>query len=248
MGEAEPQQTEETASPKTAGTETEPEWRVRMWHVLGDHTPQGLRVAEILVVDNLGDRTWIGAVGESGERVTTSFVLPPGATDVALERGFQNACCTTITPQRLINHLPIEPGTTQFKFRYFLPAVDGVVPLSMTAPAPVDHLMVVMPAELDIDGTEQLVYMGTEPAGDRSVRAYMGAGLEAGERAAIDVRLPSQAVTVAADGGGSATAVRIVAAVGGAVLVLAAAVVLLRRGPPAQTPAETPTDARSGAP
>ncbi len=76
----------------------------------------------------------------------------------------------------------------------------------------------------------------------------MGAGLEAGERAAVDVRLRGPLVTVAAEGEGGAKAVRIVAAVGGGGLLLAAAVVLLRRGTPARAAPQTPTDARSGAP
>jgi hypothetical protein len=214
-------------------TEEAPPWTVRMWHVVLERSPEGLAVREVLVVDNPADRTWIGVPGPNGRRVTTSFGLHGEAADASLGRGFHGWCCTTLSEGRLINHLALMPQTTEFSFRYVVPpADDGAIVLDVTAPAPVDHLMVLVPAEIPVEYAAGLEFTGTQRLGSGTLQGYAASGLHRGQVASVS--LAGLVGTEAASAGRTGGLARIVAAAGGGLLlVLAVVVIFLRTSRPA---------------
>jgi hypothetical protein len=213
----------------------EPSWRVAMRHVMIDAIPGGLRVAEIVVVENPASTTWLGRSSPGARPVTTAFRLPPGASNVSLGKGFHDWCCTTFADGTLSSHLPLMPQRTELHFGYLVPARDGAVSLEVRAPAPVDHMMVVIPEELETASVEGLALGGTEPFGDRAVRYYRAAGLPAGAASRL-VLSGLRGAAAATTEGKPASPARVIAAIGGALLVLTALAVLLLRPRPAPTP------------
>lgn len=222
-------------------TEELPAWSVSMWHVLIDRLPQGYAVTELLVVENPGVRSWVGAPGpvapgpeRDARRVTIAFPLPANATDVRLARGFHDWCCTTRSRESLLNHLPLMPQRTEYKFSYVLPAQPGEsVEVGARAPAPVGQLMVILPADIHVSAAKGLNFTGKQDAGSAHLAAYMASGLLPGDVASVTL-----ASAAAPAGEGHAAAARIAAAVGGGLLLLGAAAVLLRprRGTGAAVP------------
>ncbi len=217
-----------------APTETPPAWKVPMVHMMVVPEPGGLRVTEIMVVQNPEQRTWIGALGMGPKRVTTLFPLPESAKDVQLGRGFHKWCCSTLDRGKLVNHLPLMPETTEMMFSYLLPPKDGMATLDITAPAAVDNLMVVVPASIETGGLEGLNYGGEQSMdngqkGEMKVRVYNAAGLTPGQKVSLTfggLATVAPADPTAPSGSGLA---KLVAAVGGGIILLAAAVILLRR-------------------
>ncbi|MCA9285951.1 MAG: hypothetical protein KDA22_12080 [Phycisphaerales bacterium] len=241
-------------------TDQAPDWRVKMRHVIVDQIPIGLRVTEVMVIENPAERTWIGAAGFGPKRVTTAFLLPKGARDVTLGQGFHDWCCSTLANGALMNHLPLMPATTEMRYSYVLPAEDGHVTLDISAPAEVDSTMVLVPESLVPSAVRGVEAAGTQPMGDGGVRFYAAGGMQAGARATIEFAglrggiatasgaLPATpgaaaegAARTAATGGAERMA-KIVAITGGALLLLIgfAVILLVRRGKRSSPASEHP--------
>ncbi len=208
-------------------TERPPDWKITMRHVMVDRTSDGLQVKEVIVIENPADRTWLGVPSVNEKRVTTSFVLPGGAKDVRLGKGFHDWCCTTFADGTLVNHLPLMPKTTELNFSYVVPIVNGSAEIAITAPAVVEDLMLIVPADMTAASTEGLELRGTEQIGEQSVRYYRAANQQNGASAIIS--LTGLGGPTAVTTGASAGPAKIVAAIGGGVLVLITVVILFAK-------------------
>jgi hypothetical protein len=182
-------------------TDEEPMWKVRMRHVMLSPAPDGsdgLHVTEVMMVENLGDRTWAGTIRPGFERpITTEFTLPDGAMGVSIGRGFHDWCCTTLekvpgssngSRHALLNHLPIMPGATEMIFSYILPARRGAATIDIAAPnAPggVDQVMVLVPEQLNATSVIGLTASGADQMGQTPVTRYMAAGVARGETVSL---------------------------------------------------------------
>ncbi|MHC4081562.1 MAG: hypothetical protein ACYS15_20575 [Planctomycetota bacterium] len=210
-------------------TNDAPEWSVRMWHVMADRRPPGLFVTEIIVVENPGERTWLGTTGVGPKPITTSFALHEQAKEVALGPGFHDWCCTTHTPGSLVNHLPLMPEATEFRFSYLIPAEDDSVALDIVAPAPADHVMVVFPDDIKVEHVDGFALSGTDRGGPRPVVAYTTANLGRGQKASLVLAGLGTPPPLGDGSGGAAGFAKIAAAVGGALLLMVAVVIVLAR-------------------
>jgi hypothetical protein len=184
-------------------TDEEPMWKIRMRHVMLSPAPDGsdgLHVTEVMMVENLGDRTWAGTIRPGFERpITTEFTLPAGAMSVSIGRGFHDWCCTTLhqkagtassSQHALLNHLPIMPGATEMIFSYILPARRGAATIDIAAPnAPggVDQVMVLVPQQLEATSATGLIPTGADQMGQTPVTRYMAAGIVPGETISLTV-------------------------------------------------------------
>ncbi|MHC4106856.1 MAG: hypothetical protein ACYSTY_02100, partial [Planctomycetota bacterium] len=170
----------------------------------------------------------------------TWFTLPPAAGEVALGRGFHDWCCTSFSDRRLINHLPLMPHETEFKFSYFVPATEGTAKVEIAAPTPVDHVMVILPDSMSVEATERMELGGTQKMGDTPVRYYITSGLSEGQLASVTVA--GLTVAGARAEGRSATVAKIAAAVGGGVLLVLAVAIMIPRSPRPQAAQPLPND------
>jgi hypothetical protein len=206
-----------------------PDWAITMWHIMMDRRPPGLFVTEVVVVENPGNRTWTGTTGAGTRAVTTSFALHERARDVALGRGFHDWCCTTHTPGSLINHLPLMPQTTEFRFSYAIPAEDDGVDLDIVAAAPADHVLVAFPADITVRNVEGLTLSGTDMAGPRPVVAYRTSNLGRGQRLSLGLAGLGMPRALNGGAGGAAGFSKIAVVVGVGVLLLLGVVIVLAR-------------------
>jgi len=213
-----------------------PPWKVQMRHVMISPTPQGLQVTEVMVIENPTQRTWTGIPASAGsgssKALTTAFTLPHGAANVTLVRGFHDWCCSTLANDRLINHLPLMPETTEMVYSYLVPVTSGRATIDIDAPSAVDHMMVLVPDALTTDAFSGMQLGGTQSMGESQARYYLASNLRAGDRASITLAglggsgLVSGAPAVSA---GSSRAFKIVAGVGGGlILLLAAGLIFLK--------------------
>jgi hypothetical protein len=216
-------------------TEEEPAWKLGMRHVMVSLAPDGVQVTEVVLVNNPTDRTWIGIPQAEGKAITTQFVLPESASSVMLGDGFHDWCCTTEREARLLNHLPLTPGSTEMIYAYFLPARRGSVAVDITAPAQIDHLMVLIPDDLKTASYTGLVAAGVNTMGERPLRMYTGVQMEPGRTAQIV--LTGLAPTEAMSAGWIAKAL---AAVGGGAILLVAAFLIFAKSPKTGRPVAAP--------
>ena len=233
-----PGKTDQKVRVKVHETTTDrPELQMPMRHVMLRVVPGGLQVQEMLSVANPADRSWVGQADEQGEMRTLSFSLPAGARHVQLGAGF-DSCCSKVTEGRIVNAMPVVPGTTKFQFAYVIPAEDQSVDLPLNTDLPVKHMMVFLPAEhreVTVDGLDE---MGVMKAGKRQVRVWRGANLPADETASLTVEAipataeptsqpkPEAKARIEAD---NPVGPRAVAAVGGGVMLVVGAGLVLAK-------------------
>lgn len=230
-------------------TEEQPAWTIEMRHVMIAEAPEGVHVTEVLVVNNPADRTWIGAMSgvakgassatpdamvrlPTAKRVTTAFALPADSKAVTLGEGFHNWCCSTLANGKLVNHLPLMPGSSKMIYTYVVPAREGRASVEVVAPAAVDHLMVLVPAAQTIESSAGLEQGSTETMGAVSVRTYMASNLAEGQQVRLTLAGLHSAKPVSVGGGAEHVAKIVLAVGGGLVLVLAVSMFALRKAKP----------------
>jgi len=121
-------------------------------HIFADFpTSDRLRIGELYVISNTGDRTYVGSL---------QIPLPEGATDLRFERGTA-AGRFTETDEGFIDTAPVLPGegTTELLFSYALTYRDGLV-ITRRFLYPVNTLNLLVP---DVGVTVESEQLG-EPA------------------------------------------------------------------------------------
>lgn len=132
--------------------------RASMAHVViqVDEESDSLLVSELLVINNTGDRTYVGlpveqtnpALGEShppiGGNETLRFAVPPGASDVGIVDGLLIEDLIT-ADFGFIDTSPWVPGTRQVAFSYSLPYEGSDYVLRTSLDIPADTVNILMP-------------------------------------------------------------------------------------------------------
>ena len=129
-------------------TDEVPAWHGTMRHMVVEKRDGGMVVSETVVVENSGDKTWLGAPPDAQQRrATVSFELPQGASDVELVQGFHGWCCSTFATPTLTVQMPLMPGKMTYKFAYRVPIVGGAGDLRVRMPVSVGRLAMFVPRE-----------------------------------------------------------------------------------------------------
>jgi len=162
-------------------TEEPPPYVFQMRHLFVRRTEEGLYVKEMLAVDNRGDKTWIGRKGADGKRVTVELALAPNTGRLDFYGGL-TAEGTDFVDTRVVNRLPVLPGTVQYQFGYVLPVTGGKATLDIACPADTSQLILAVPD----DGTK-VSAMGLEagatmPLGPQKLRLYKAMNVKAGQK------------------------------------------------------------------
>jgi hypothetical protein len=229
-------------------TDQAPAWSVKMRHVIVEPTNGGVQVIEMLAVANPIDHAWVGAAGADGKRTTFAIDLPTAAKDVQLGGAFHE-CCVKVENGKVTNSMALVPGTTEYQLAYILPADNGNVVLTSTAPAKQDSLMIFVPDDGSKVTTEGL-QSGAMDMGGGKTRYYTAGGLATGQsvKLAIDgVRAPAAPTAVpggakpAAAGSGAAAPLnnvqiaKAIAGAGAAMIVLLGGAAMFMRSPAAKS-------------
>lgn len=128
-------------------------------HLIVEMGAGQLEVAEVLTLENNGDRTYVGA-GEvvPNRRATAQVPLPVGATDVAFSLQ-EVAEAMVRTGQGFVDTRPISPGRHQYRLSYVLPCKDtsySLVKPVLYPLAAVDILIAAPGAEVEAPGLQNL--------------------------------------------------------------------------------------------
>lgn len=116
--------------------------RINRTHWIVDHQPGALNVAEIYLVGNAGDRTFVGKQ-EQGVNVpvTVGMRVPDGAEQIALENGSLGDRFQQVG-NVIYDTLPVVPGnsTRQIILKYLLPYKGASLDVKQDFLYPVDQL------------------------------------------------------------------------------------------------------------
>jgi len=221
-------------------TDEAPAWSLRNRHVYMQIVNQTLQVQEVIIVENPGDRAWLGAPqsdAENAPRATIKLTLPAGAQNARVMRAPEN---TQIVGDQLVQRSSLVPGQTEMRIAYELPVEDHAVSFVVAAPAPTRHLMVFLPEDNGRIEAEGLTAGEPLNSRGRAIRALTGSDIPPDR--AVKVEIASNVRTSAAPAPTPAgepqpkpfPMVKVVAATGGLLIVVAGASLLLVRKPAAQ--------------
>ena len=218
--------TAEVEVPVYESTKEAPAWRIPMRHLIASHTPQGVRIVEMLAVDNPSDRTWTGT-SDTEEGATLVLRLPEGATNLELGDGFSEGSMH-FHNGTMMNMVPMTPGLTTYQFAYTVPVAGGKVHIPVIAPVTTQQLMMFVPddgSEIKTNGLQLAKEMRKTENG--MMRTLSAAGLPAGEP--VSLTISGVADTVSTAPGKSWTLPQILGAAGvGIVLVGGVGFMLLK--------------------
>jgi hypothetical protein len=179
MGPMQPQQLVEVACYEV--TNDIPDWSIPVRQVMISRTAKGIKITEIVVINNPSKKTWLGTGSPSEKPVTMSVILPTNAEQVQLGTGFHDWCCTSYDNNQLVNHLPLMPHMTELDFSYIIPVDNGKFDLNLPAPASVEQMIVMLPDDMHTHSSTGLALGGTRQIADTHVRYYTSVNLSKGD-------------------------------------------------------------------
>jgi hypothetical protein len=117
--------------------------RVDSVHMIAESFGQVLRVSEIHLIGNLGDRTYVGAEGDTGKPATVFVPLPDSAVGLSFGESVPTDRFVEVE-DGLRDTEPVPPGleTSLVFFSYHLMVTGEVVPLERSFAYPLDSLNV----------------------------------------------------------------------------------------------------------
>ena len=186
-------------------TETAPAWTVKMQHVMLEPTVDGVRVIEMLAVENPTDRAWVGGpAGADGKRRTLAFALPTGAKDVSFG-GALHDCCTVIEQGKVFDSMALVPGVSQYRIGYTVPVEKGKADIAFATVAPVKHLMVFLPDDGSTVSADGMGDAGVADMGGGKTRFYRATDVAAGTAVKLSISGITARAAATATGDASGT-------------------------------------------
>jgi hypothetical protein len=126
-------------------TDKNPKWSVAMWHlVLLPAEKGGMKVTELLVVNNPADSAYLGAPNADGRQTAIALAMAKGAKGITMSGALED-WSTSVIGDSLVSKAPIIPGLSQFHLNYIVPRPDGTAEVNLVAPAAAKQLMVFVP-------------------------------------------------------------------------------------------------------
>jgi len=168
-------------------TTVKPEWTIKMRHLIVDRNPAGagLRVMEMIAVDNPGDRAWLGAEGDLRGPVTVEVPVPSASAGITAMD--DRAGRIQFDHGKLINVGPLFPGVTTFQIGYVVSGRKGEATLSVVSPATTEHVMAIVPADGLRAQAQGLEAQGVKDLGRGDVQVFVSKGMKAGETATLTI-------------------------------------------------------------
>ena len=164
-------------------------------HIIVESFGTVLRISEVYLISNGGDRAYAGRPGPGGMATTVGLPIPPEAMGLAFTEDVPAGRFIQSTG-KLLDTEPVPPGqkTATISFSYHLPVEDSSVRIEKSYDYPITLLQVLLAQPGLTLRSSQLLDGGVEPFGDKEFAVYLtGATLPAGAPLAVDL-------TVAATG------------------------------------------------
>jgi hypothetical protein len=147
--------------------------RVDSIHMIAESFGQVLRISEIHLFGNAGDRTYVGSVGDRGQQGALFIPLPEGAVGLAFGEDIPTDRYVEVEGG-LMDTDPVPPGseTSLTFFSYHLVVAGETIPMerSFAYPVTILNLLVAQPG-LTLS-SDQLQFQGLEPFQGRDYGLY----------------------------------------------------------------------------
>jgi hypothetical protein len=204
-------------------TDQAPAWDIAMRHIMLTPSADGLNVADMIIVRNPADRSWLGPLNSQGFRSSVVLDLPAGAKDISMS-GALHMHWAKIVANRLYHTRPLVPGISHLRLNYTMPVTNGEARMEVVAPVSVKRLMVFLPDDGSHFRAEGLESTPSDPR-MKNMRAYKAPGeLPAGQQTVLIV---SDLPEARAGTDGSANLSKILAAIGGGLVLILCVVILV---------------------
>lgn len=152
-------------------------------HFLMEADQSGVMVTQIVIVNNSGDKTYIGSREvHEGARETLRLALPSTAEDVEMVDGFMPSRAFP-TEGAISDTTPIYPGDSQRIFQYRIPVTGNSAAFAAKISLPTDKVQVLLPdngvqvaisglpnrTSRQVQGVNYIIFSGDQLAGDTAL-------------------------------------------------------------------------------
>ncbi len=146
-----------------------------------------VRVTEMLMLDNRGDRTYVGRRElQPGLRAVFEYALPPGYRQLELGRGLM-ACCVMQLDGKLIDTMELKPGRRTIQFRYVIPATEGKLPFQPDITFATERYNVLVDPALKVESATGLRNSDPSEYMDVALISYEAGDLAPGTKLRVNV-------------------------------------------------------------
>jgi len=161
--------------------------QVSMHHFLIDPAKGFLSIKEVLLIENRGDRTYVGSIPtESGKFITVKYKLPKDASNVNLEDGLMS-CCVEPGEGGFYDTMEILPGKKQIVFSYRINAPEEQISFTKQVTLPTKEFDLLLYGNaIKLTGTN-LQELPPQKFKDVDIKTYTTDNLEAGQQ--VDITL-----------------------------------------------------------
>ncbi len=159
---------------------------------------QILRLVELYVITNRGDRTLVAPPGQEG---VLEFVLPPGAMNLRFPQEMGALGQRFLATERgFVDTVPLLPGPTRLLFSYDLSYEGGTLEVQHPVPLRVEATSLFLPPGVEVKG-QGWMEAGMQTIETMQFQVYQGPSLEAGEVLQVALRARTQVGRFALPGG-----------------------------------------------
>ena len=181
-------------------TDEMPAWKYVMRHMVVEQRAGQYVASEVVVVENLGDKTWLGEPADMlKRRATVPLPLPAGASDVELVQGFHGWCCSAMKGSVLQVQMPFMPGKMTYKFAYRVAPKDGVLDLRVAMPREAGSAAFFVPDDGTTLEPVQVSEAGADTSGSQKLKMFEAKAVPALKMVGVLVKMPVKTVAVSAE-------------------------------------------------
>ena len=153
-------------------------------HLLLAFTEDGLKVTEVYIFANSGDRTYVGREEIDGRRAVVSIQLPRDVRNVSFEDGSLGRRFISAR-DGFADTEPQWPGRTSVIFSYEIDCPSRQCTLTRVMPGPTRNLNVLLPSVGVRLETDRLSFAGELDAQGQGYLNYTGNNLASGEEVVL---------------------------------------------------------------
>ncbi len=178
-----PDSTETTLDLKVYETTTSTDAiSVGQMHYIFAFFPEVMSVAQIFVLNNTGDATYVGQNGQ-----TFGFSLPDNATNIEFQESAPGSRFTT-TDTGYADTAPVLPNTeTIIAVQYNVPVDGDTATLNTPLPADINSVSVMLADQGAELSSDQLQFMDTRSLQGQSYQIYAGSNLKQGDTLSLQL-------------------------------------------------------------
>jgi len=160
---------------------------VSMHHFLISPAEGFISIKEVLLIENPGDRTYVGSIPtKSGKFITINYKLPKNSTNISLGSGLMS-CCVEPDAGGFYDTMEIQPGKKQIAFSYRIKALKKQISFTKQVTLPTKEFDVLLYGSNAVLTGTGLREMQTQKFKNTDIKRFTAYNLKAGQRIALNL-------------------------------------------------------------